>query len=127
MTVNDTLNRRQSDADAWELALLSNDEVLALDQDELGKQATCVIKDGDVRVYEKELADGGRAVGFFNLGVKSLALDFKDFAKLNLTGEQVVRDLWRQQNVATVDTTKGALSLTIPAHGVVLYKCTAAK
>ena len=113
--------------DAFTLNLLSNDEVLALDQDELGKQATCVIKDGDVRVYEKELADGGRAVGFFNLGVKSLPLEFKDFAKLNLTGEQVVRDLWRQQNVATVDTTKGALSLTIPAHGVVLYKCTAAK
>jgi alpha-galactosidase len=53
--------------DNFALNLLSNDEVLAVDQDELGKQATCVLTNGDVRIYEKELADGGRAVGFFNL------------------------------------------------------------
>ena len=54
--------------DDFTLNLLSNDEVLALDQDALGKEATCVIKDGDLRVYEKKLEDGGRALGFFNLG-----------------------------------------------------------
>lgn len=108
--------------DDFTLSLLTNDEVLALDQDSLGKQATCVIRDGDMRIYEKELADGSRAVGFFNLGAKSTERQFNDFAKLNLTGKQTVRDLWRQKNIATVNPAQDSLSLTIPAHGVVLYK-----
>jgi len=113
--------------DDFTLNLLSNDEVLAVDQDELGKQATCVIKDGDVRIYEKELADGGRAIGFFNLGTAPVELKFSDFAKLGLSGKQTARDLWRQKDVATMDAAKDSLPLTIPAHGVVLYKFTAAK
>ena len=113
--------------DDFTLNLLSNDEVLAVDQDALGKSATCVITTGDVRVYEKELADGSRAVGFFNLGVQPAAMAFDDFTKLNLSGKQTVRDLWRQKNVATIDAAKDALPLTIPAHGVLLYKLTTAK
>ena len=113
--------------DDFTLNLLSNDEVLAIDQDELGKQAMCVIKNGDLRIYAKELADGSRAVGFFNLGATVAKTDFTEFAKLNLAGKQTARDLWRQKNVATVDTAKDSLPLTIPAHGVVLYKLTAAK
>jgi alpha-galactosidase len=113
--------------DDFTLSLLSNDEVLAVDQDELGQEATCIIKDGNLRIYERALANGSRAVGFFNLGIAPQKLAFADFAKLNLAGKQVVRDLWRQQDVATVDTAKDSLPLTIPAHGVVLYKLTAAK
>ena len=113
--------------DDFTLSLLSNDEVLAVDQDELGQEATCIIKDGNLRIYERALANGSRAVGFFNLGIAPQKLAFADFAKLNLAGKQVVRDLWRQQDVATVDTAKDSLPLTIPAHGVVLYKFTAAK
>jgi alpha-galactosidase len=113
--------------DDFTLNLLENDEVLAIDQDELGKEATCVIKDGDLRIYEKELADGGRALGFFNLGSEPAKLEFKDFATLSLTGVQHVRDLWRQKDLTNVDAANGILPLTIPAHGVVLYKLTAAK
>jgi alpha-galactosidase len=113
--------------DAFTLNLLSNDEVLALDQDALGKQATCVIKIGDVRVYEKDLEDGGRAVGFFNLGKQPARLNFNNFSGLGLSGKQHVRDLWPQKNLADVDTANGILPLTIPAHGVVLYKLTAVK
>ena len=113
--------------DDFTLNLLSNDEVLALDQDALGKQATCVINHGDVRVYEKDLEDGGRAIGFFNLSAAPVALPFNEFTPLGLTGKQNVRDLWRQKDVATVDMAKDSLPLTIPAHGVVLYKFIAAK
>jgi alpha-galactosidase len=113
--------------DGFTLGLLSNDEVLAVDQDELGQEAACVVKDGDVRVYEKELADGGRALGFFNLGAEPVKLEFNDFARLGLTGPQHVRDLWRQKNLADVDTAAGILPLTVPAHGVLLYKFTVAK
>ena len=113
--------------DDFTLNLLSNDEVLALDQDELGKQANCVLKDGDVRVYEKELADGGRAFGIFNLGATEANWNLKALTQFGLTGKQHVRDLWRQKDIADVETAQGTLPLTVPAHGVVLYKLTAAK
>jgi alpha-galactosidase len=108
--------------DEFTLNLLSNDEVLAVDQDALGKGAVCVIHHGDLRVYAKELEDGGRAVGFFNLSVKAAEIEFNEFKPLGLTGRQQVRDLWRQQDLTDVDTAKGLLKLTIPAHGVLLYK-----
>jgi alpha-galactosidase len=109
--------------DDFTLNLLSNDEVLALDQDALGKQATCVLTNGDVRVYEKELEDGGRALGFFNLGSAPVRLDFKQVAQLGFGGQQHVRDLWRQSDVPVYDMPP----VMIPVHGVMLYKLTAAK
>ena len=112
--------------DDFTLNLLSNDEVLAIDQDALGKSATCVLTNGDVRIYIKELEDGGRALGFFNLGSAPVNLDFNQLASLGFTGKQHVRDLWRQKDLATVDAANGILPLTIPAHGVVLYKLTTA-
>ena len=113
--------------DDFTLNLLSNDEVLALDQDELGKQAVCVLKEGNVRVYEKDLVDGGRAFGFFNLGAASVYWNFKPMDSLGLSGKQQVRDVWRQKDLADWEAANGGLALTIPAHGVVLYKLVAAK
>jgi alpha-galactosidase len=113
--------------DDFTLSLLTNDEVLAIDQDARGKQATCVIRDGDLRIYLKPLEDGGLAIGFFNVGQEPLKMNFSEFARLGIFGQQVVRDLWRQQDVATVNTAKDSLPLTIPSHGVLLYKFTAAK
>ena len=112
--------------DDFTLNLLENDEVLALDQDALGKSATCVLTNGDVRVYEKELEDGGRALGFFNLGSSTANLDFNQLAAIGFSGKQHVRDLWRQSDLADVDA-NGVLTMTIPVHGVMLYKLTAAK
>ena len=113
--------------DDFTLNLLGNDEVLAVDQDPLGRQATCVLTNGDVRIYLKPLADGGHAVGFFNLDSKSVNLDFNQFDKIGLTGELHVRDLWREQDVANVDAVSDVLPMTLPAHGVMLYKVTAGK
>jgi alpha-galactosidase len=113
--------------DDFTLNLLCNDEVLALDQDALGKSATCVLTNGNVRVFEKELEDGGRALGFFNLGSTPANLDFNQLAAIGFTGEQHVRDLWRQNDLPDVDAAHGVLTLTIPVHGVMLYKLTAAK
>jgi hypothetical protein len=47
--------------------LLANDEVIAIDQDQLGKALKVVLKNENVQVWVKELADGGKAVGVFNL------------------------------------------------------------
>jgi alpha-galactosidase len=112
--------------DDFTLNLLENDEVLAIDQDALGKEATAVITDGDLRVYVKDLEDGGRAIGFFNLGSTPMTLNFKDFATLGLTGRQHVRDLWRQQDLPDINPGQDSMAISLPIHGVMLYKFTQA-
>jgi alpha-galactosidase len=115
--------------DAFTLNLLGNDEVLALDQDSLGHQATCVWtnESNTVRLYVKQLEDGSRAAGFFNLGPVPATLDFNQLSAIGLTGTLHVRDLWRQANLPDVKPETGPLSLIIPTHGVVLYKFTKTK
>ena len=113
--------------DDFTLNLLSNDEVLAVDQDALGKSATCVLKIGGLRVFEKKLEDGGRALGFFNLANTATNLEFNRLAALGYHGRLQVRDLWRQRDLPEVDAASGVLPLTIPPHGVLLYKLTAAQ
>jgi hypothetical protein len=71
---------------------------------------------------EKQLEDGGRALGFFNLGSEPANLEFNQLASIGFTGAQHVRDLWRQSNLPDVDAATGVLKMTIPVHGVVLCK-----
>jgi alpha-galactosidase len=113
--------------DAFTLNLLTNDEVIAINQDPLGKEATCVQTIGKMRVYVKQLEDGSHAVGFCNFGIDEANLSYKDFSKLDISGVQTIRDVWRQKNISKVNTKTGALSIKVPAHGVLLYKFTKAK
>lgn len=62
------------DNDAWTLALLTNPEVLAVNQDSLGAAARQVLVTNGVEVWMKPLHGGSRAVGIFNRG------EFADFA-----------------------------------------------
>ena len=114
--------------DSFTLSLLSNDEVLALDQDSLGKQATRAWSWGAIDIYTKNLEDGSRAVGFFNRDATAQTINFNKFLYLNFDGRQHVRDLWRQKDLEDLeDPMRGTMKLTIPSHGVILYKLTAAK
>lgn len=113
--------------DAFTLNLLTNDEVIDINQDPLGKQATCVQTIGDLRIYVKELEDGSRAVGFCNFGLDKINLSYKDFEKLGINGKQKVRDLWRQKDIMTLNTTTEQLNIEVPIHGVLLYKFTSVK
>jgi alpha-galactosidase len=108
--------------DDFTLNLLTNDEVIAVNQDALGKQGVCLHTVGELRIYVKELEDGGKAVAFANFGREKVKLPYKDFKKLGISGTQIVRDLWRQKNIADINTDKESLSLDIPAHGVAYYK-----
>ena len=110
--------------DDFTLSLLTNNEVIAVNQDPLGKQATCVYSIGELRIYVKELEDGSKAVGFCNFDREKADISFRNFDKLNITGKQTVRDLWRQKDIRTLDTGRKPLSLNVPAHGVLLYKFT---
>ena len=113
--------------DDFTLNLLTNDEVIEINQDPLGKQATCKQTFGELRVYVKELEDGSFAVGFCNFGLDIVELSYKDFSKLGISGNFKVRDLWRQMDVSTIDTPTGQLPIKVPVHGALLYKFTPEK
>jgi len=113
--------------DDFTLNLLTNDEVIEINQDPLGIQATCIHTIGDLRIYVKELEDGSRAIGFCNFGLETVDMSYNEFDKLGLNGKFVVRDLWRQKDISTFETKDGKLALKVPAHGVVLYKFMAVK
>jgi len=104
--------------DDFTLNLLTNDEVLAIDQDPLGKQAIPKIKKDNIQVWVKELNDGSKAVGIFNLGNNSekYSLNLSD---INIIGNVKLRDLWRQKDLGLF---KEKFDTIVPSHGVVLIK-----
>ena len=104
--------------DVFTLGLLTNDEVLAVDQDPLGRQAAQVLVDGRRQVWVKELEDGSRAVGLFNLAKREQTVTI-EWSKLGLGGSQRVRDLWRQKDLGVA---ADKFSASVPRHGVVLIK-----
>jgi alpha-galactosidase len=104
--------------DPFTLNLLTNDEVLAVDQDELGQQALCAAQDGDRRVYAKKLADGSLTVGLFNLGETPTNVVAR-WADLKISGKRAVRDLWRQKDLGRFDA---QFELQIAPHGAELVK-----
>lgn len=112
--------------DDFTLNLLTNDEVLAVNQDALGKQATCLHKIGELRMFVKDMEDGSKAVGFCNFGMEIAEMDYADWSQLGIQGTNTVRDLWRQQDLTTLNTSK-PLKIKVPAHGVLLYKFTPKK
>jgi alpha-galactosidase len=104
--------------DDFTLSLLTNDEVLDINQDTLCRQAVQVGGQGDAKVYAKPLDDGSLAVGLFNTGTAELKIA-ATWADLKLTGKQRVRDLWRQQDVGVFDESYAA---TVAPHGVVFVR-----
>ncbi len=99
-------------------AILTNKDVIAVDQDPLGVAASRVWKDGDAEVWTRPLKGGGRAVLLFNRGDAS--------RKIAVTWEQLhypaglaaaVRDLWLHINLASA---KGQVSAEVGRHAVVM-------
>lgn len=109
--------------DKFTLSLLSNDEVLEVNQDPLGRQACRqVLADGG-EVLVKELEDGTRAAGLFNPGPKDATVTVK-WSEIGLKGSQKVRDLWRQKDLGEFAED---FSATVPSHGVVMIRLTGNK
>lgn len=98
--------------------ILMNKEVIAVDQDPLGKQAARVAKVGDLEVWSRRLADGGRSVGLFNRGASSATVT-ANWSDIGVTGSHTVRDLWRHQDIGAKE---GSFSAEVPSHGVVMIK-----
>ena len=104
--------------DDFTLSLLTNDEIIEVDQDPLGKPGYRVRKEGDSEVWMRKLEDGSVAAGLFNRGDKEVKItaEWKD---LNISGKQKVRDLWRQQDLGLFSE---SFSSVVPVHGVIMLR-----
>jgi hypothetical protein len=99
-------------------AILTNDEVLAINQDALGQRGHRVTLSGSQEVWTKDLSNGRKAVGLFNHAMSDQAVS-ATWAQLGWNGAPpAVRDAW--QRVAATASSAG-LSITVPYGGALLY------
>jgi alpha-galactosidase len=104
--------------DSFTLALLTNDEVLDVNQDSLGRAAGRIWKKDRLEIWARPLSDGTIAAGLFNRGLTARPVSLR-WADVNVHGPQPVRDLWRRQDLGTFSDT---FTATVPSHGVVFVK-----
>ncbi len=100
------------------LAILTNRDVIAVNQDKLGKQGSRVWQSGEQEVWTRSLSGGGLAVAFFNRAKDAVTISGKT-SDLKITGKWKARDLWIHQSVSWPET---EYSVSVPAHGVVMLR-----
>ncbi|MDP4205582.1 MAG: alpha-galactosidase, partial [Bacteroidota bacterium] len=126
-----------SQLDDFTLNLLCNDEVIEVNQDPLGKQASPVKNSNGIQIWMRPLEDHSYAVGIFNGGnddpydlvswdsnssnAKAVKVLFSD---LKLKGKFKVRDIWRQKNL---EVKGNSIDVKVPHHGVAFLKITPVK
>lgn len=107
--------------DAFTRNLLTNDEILEVNQDALGCQARKIHAKGPVEYWMKPLEDGSCALGIFNLDERDSGAINVRLEELKLKGRYKVRDLWRQKDIGAFEKT---FSVSIAKHGVIMLKLT---
>jgi alpha-galactosidase len=104
--------------DDFTLNLITNDEVIDIDQDPLAIGARRVSAVDSLEIFKKPLEDGSIAVGLFNR--RSTKAKIKvSWSDLGISGKQIIRDVWRQKDIAIA---KDNYETEVAAHGVVLLK-----
>jgi alpha-galactosidase len=99
--------------------ILTNREVIAIDQDKAGHQATRVWQSGQQEIWSRELAGGDIAVAVFNRAAQDANITFR-WADAGISKTpSCIRDLWRHANQTVA---KSTYSARIPGHGVVLLR-----
>lgn len=101
------------------LGILTNKEAIAVNQDPLGKQATRVLKRGDIEVWAKALSGGAKAVGVLNRNDNEAKSFTLQWSLLEMSGNQKVRHLWMHKDLGIF---KKNISLRIKPHETVLLK-----
>ncbi len=105
-----------SSIDAFTLNLLTNDEVIAINQDRLGQAAQRVFEDQDWQVWVKPLEGGRKAVGVFNLGSQFRTFKLTPaMAGMDRAGK--LRDAWRKKDLGAFGE---GITVSAPAHGLAL-------
>ena len=100
------------------LALLSNSEVIAVDQDALGIQGNRVWQQGPLEVWVKPLADGGKAVGVFNRGLGTTPILLR-FNLIGVTSSVNARDLCSHADLGLIND---GYVVRVPRHGAASLK-----
>ena len=104
--------------DDFTLSLLTNDEIIEVDQDPMGKSGYRISRDGELEVWKRYLEDGSVAVGLFNRGEKATIVTAR-WSDLGVSGNQKVRDLWRQKDLGSFE---GHFSSEVGRHGTVMVR-----
>ena len=101
------------------LEILTNREVIGVDQDKDGKQGRRIAKSGDQEVWVRPLSGGAQAVGLFNRGgtPEKISVNWSDLGLK--TAPAHARDLWGHSDLK-LDGTE--YSVTVPAHGAVMLR-----
>ena len=100
------------------LAILTNKEAIAVDQDRAGIQGHRVWEQGPLEIWMKPLADGSKAVGLFNRDEHEMTIALK-FKEIGMTGPVKLRDLWAHQDLGVFN---GSFTATLPRHSTVLLR-----
>jgi alpha-galactosidase len=98
--------------------ILTNSEVIAVDQDTKGLQGHRLWDEGPLEIWAKQLSDGGYAVGLFNRGESELKV-MLDLKMLGISGPAHLRNLWEHRDLGPMNTSYSAM---VPKHGVVMLK-----
>ncbi len=100
--------------------ILTNKEVIAVDQDQQGLQGRRVKREGDLEVWAKQLADGSRAVALLNRGATEtkISVSWGDIGYPDYLPASVC-DLWARKDLGT---STGSFSASVASHGVVMVK-----
>ncbi|MGA2542565.1 MAG: glycoside hydrolase family 27 protein [Verrucomicrobiota bacterium] len=112
------LGNNLPDTDEWTLSLLTNDEVLAVNQDALGSPARRAVQTNRTEIWVKGLKDGGKAIGLFNRAPAAAEIEL-NWTEAGLAGKQTLRDLWAHKDLGAFET---KYSSQVPAHGAVLLR-----
>ena len=101
-------------------AILTNRDVIAIDQDPLGHQASRIYSDGEVDVWARHLSGGAMAVAILNAGSDRVATHpfHLDLAKLGLHGAQQSKNLWTGNSVELTQN----MPITLPSHDILLVR-----
>jgi alpha-galactosidase len=105
------------------LAILTNPDVITIDQDTLGKQGDRLYAEGQFEVWGRDLSNGARAIAIFNraapyrgLNSQPFTIDLRNFG---FKPSSRIEDLWRH---TLIKPDGSILHLTIPAHGSILLR-----
>ena len=106
-------------------AILTNRDIIAIDQDKLGKQGSRVYSEGEVDVWERHLAGGAVAIAVINAGDSRYSTHpiHLNLAKLGLHGPQTGKDLWTGKTIKLRD----GQPLELASHDVLLVRINALK
>jgi alpha-galactosidase len=98
--------------------LLMNHEVIAVDQDKLGKEGDRVWAEGPEEIWAKPLSGGAKAVGLFNRAETPRTISLK-LSQVGFGPHAKLRDLWAHK---AVEAANGVYSVVVPKHGAVMLK-----